>query len=39
VVRGGAQLVLKTRPSNASRGFDSFTFRQTIADLQLPIAN
>lgn len=27
VARGGAQLVLKTRPGNTSRGFDSFTFR------------
>ena len=27
-MRGGAQLVLKTRPSIASRGFDSFAFRQ-----------
>ena len=28
VARGGAQLVLKTRPSIASRGFNSFAFRQ-----------
>ena len=30
VARGGAQLVLKTRPSNTCRGFDSFTFRQDV---------
>ena len=30
VARGGAQLVLKTRPSNTSRGFNSFTFRQIV---------
>ena len=39
MARGGAQLVLKTRPSIASRGFNSFTFRQLIADFRLPIAN
>lgn len=30
--RGGAQLVLKTRPSITSRGFDSFAFRQVMSD-------